>query len=104
LDWLIIYTIYALVMATQGWVVYTTARFIRRRSGGQHWQSKVLAMIASYIGWTVLTLGGVIMLGVVGGLMEGLALVAFLWFTATIATLIYLGAWLVRKPKALQTD
>lgn len=55
-------------------------------------------MIASYMGWVVLTAGGAIMLGVVGGLMEGLLLVIFLWFTATVASLIYLVVWLFRKP------
>lgn len=98
MDWLIIYSIYALIMAVQGGVVFATARFIRRQAEGQSWQSKVGAMIASYLGWVTLTMGGVLLLGVVGGLTEGLILVLFLWFTATIASLIYLVVWLFRRP------
>jgi hypothetical protein len=95
MDFLISLSMFVPIMVAQGGVVLATARFARQRAGGNRWWSKVAAMIASYLGWTAFTIGGYILLGGGGGLMEGMGLILFLCFTAMIASVIYLAIWLL---------
>lgn len=82
--------------AVQGAVVFITAFASRRIIGTDTRSSRVVAMVLSYIGWVVITIGGYSAIGGDGGLMDGFGFVLALCFTALISSVAYTVAWLAR--------
>ena len=80
--------------AIQGAVIFTTAYAGLRLFKTSHWLAKILAMAVSYLLWIMITLAGYTMAGGEGGLMDGMGLVLFLFFTALVSSLVYLLTWL----------
>ena len=82
-----------LFVVVQGGAVFITAYLalimLKRTSP----LAKLLAMTVSYLGWVTFTIGGYVLLGGDGGLMDGFGMILMLCSSAFISSFVYLLVW-----------
>jgi len=81
--------------AAQGAVVFATAYVVLRFARTAHPLAKLMAMPLSLAAWLAMTIGAYVLMGGEGGLMDGLGMLLFLCFTATVSSGVYLVGWLL---------
>lgn len=96
-----VFLLLALILfaALQGAVIFVTARFGLRLMRSSRWFEKVIAMMLSYFGWTILTLAGYMLLGGEGGLLDGFGFVLILCLTALVSSSVYSAIWVLCPSK-----
>jgi len=82
-------------MAAQGGAIFATAFLSALLLRTNTAPSKILQMGLSWLGWVVLTIGGYMLLGGEGGLMDGFGLILMLCSMSVIPTTICTVVWVI---------